>query len=138
MPNESLVQTIKQIVALAREGNLDESYKRYAQLFGSREFAQHKPEDQRQALRLMILAKGVPETATPRMLEAHRAAIAALTQLVAAHGEPADHELLGLSHMACGDEDSASKAFRAGLTIERERNPQSDLCGALMKRVSLL
>jgi len=28
--------------------------------------------------------------------------------------------------------------LRAGLTIERERNPQSDLCGTLMKRISLL
>lgn len=138
MPNDSLVQTIKQIVSLARAGKLDESYKGYAELFSSREFAEHKPEDQRQALRLMIFAKGVPDTATPRMLEAHRAAIAALTKLVAAHGEPADHELLGLSYLACGDEENASRTFRAGLTLERERNPQSDLCGALMKRVSLL
>ncbi len=86
----------------------------------------------------MIFAKGVPETATPPMIEAHRAAITALSKLVAAHGEPADHELLGLSYLACGDEDKASQTFRAGLAIERERNPQSDLCGALMKRVSLL
>ncbi|WP_437597157.1 hypothetical protein [Sorangium sp. So ce590] len=34
--------------------------------------------------------------------------------------------------------ESADKIFRAGLKIERERNPQSDLCGTLMKRISLL
>ena len=138
MSNESLVQTIKEIVGLAREGKIDEAYGKYAQLFSSRDFAQHKPEDQRQALRLMVFAKGVPETPAPSMVEAHRAAIAPLSQLVKAHGEPADHELLGLCHVACGDEENASQAFRAGLAIERARNPQSDLCGALMKRVSLL
>jgi hypothetical protein len=37
-----------------------------------------------------------------------------------------------------GDEATASAIFKAGLAIERERSPQSDLCGALMKRVSML
>ena len=58
--------------------------------------------------------------------------------MVSAHGDPADHELLGICHVCLGNEESASAIFRAGLAIERQRNPQSDLCGALMKRVSLL
>jgi hypothetical protein len=46
--------------------------------------------------------------------------------------------MLGICYVITGDHQSADKAFRAGLTLERERNPQSDLCGALMKRISLL
>ena len=72
------------------------------------------------------------------MVEAFRAALAQLTQLVKLEGEPADYEMLGMCHVATGDEKSAAEVFRAGLTIERERNAQSDLCGALMKRVSML
>ena len=43
-----------------------------------------------------------------------------------------------MCHVLLGNEESASAIFRAGLTIERDKNPQSDLCGSLMKRVSLL
>ena len=138
MSNESLVQTIKEIVALARDDKIDEAYQRYAKLFSSTEFSKYKPEDQRQALRLMVFAKGVPDAPTPKMVEAHRAALGPLSKLVADQKEPADHELLGICYVACGDEQNASQVFRAGLALERERNPQSDLCGALMKRVSLL
>ena len=46
--------------------------------------------------------------------------------------------MLGMCHVAGGTEAGAATVVRAGLTIERERNPQSDLCGALMRRVSLL
>jgi hypothetical protein len=138
MANEALVQAIKEIVTLARAGKLDESYLRYRDLFSDPEFGNHRPEDQRQALRLMILAKAAPDRPTEAMLEAHRAAVGPLDKLVSTHSEPADHELLGVCHVVLGNEESASKVFRAGLTIERERNPQSDLCGSLMKRVSLL
>ena len=138
MSHESLVRAIKEIVNLARSGKLDESFARYQALFGSLEFIQHKPEDQRQALRLMILAKGAPDRPSPAMLEAHRAAVGPLTALVSTYAEPADHELLGVCHVVLGDERAASEVFRAGLTLERARNPQSDLCGTLMKRVSLL
>jgi hypothetical protein len=138
MSNEALVQAIKHIVALGKAGKPDESYAGYRDLFAGAAFATNKPEDQRQALKLMVLAKAAPSSPTPAMIEAHRAAIAPLTELVKRHGEPADHELLGICHVVLGDEEAASRIFRAGLAIERERNPQSDLCGALMKRVSLL
>ncbi|WP_437777330.1 hypothetical protein [Sorangium sp. So ce1097] len=138
MANEALVQAVKSIVTLARGGNLEAAYKGYRDLFQKPEFLKHRPEDQRQVLRLMILAKGVPSTPSDAMIEAHRAAVPALTELVSIHGDPGDHELLGLCHMVLGNLESADKIFRAGLAIERERNPQSDLCGTLMKRISLL
>jgi len=138
MSNEALIQAIKNIVALGKAGKPDETYAGYRDLFASSDFRRHKPEDQRQALKLMVLAKGAPQPPTPAMIEAHRAAVVPLTELVKKHGEPSDHELLGICQVVLGNEEAASQTFRAGLAIERERNPQSDLCGALMKRVSLL
>lgn len=138
MANLALVTRIKEIVGLAKGGDLDGAYAGYRDLFASAEFATYAIEDQRQALRLMISMKGTPKPATPAMVEAHRPASALLTALVSAHGEPGDHELLGICHLVFGDEASASSVFRAGLALERERDPQSKLCGALMKRVSEL
>src|SRR5262249_20907626 len=97
-----------------------------------------RPEDQRQALRLMVHAKVQVRAPTPAMIEAHRAALMPLTELVSVHGEPSDHELLGTAHALLGNTQSADRIYRAGLAIERERNPSSDLCGELMKKISLL
>jgi hypothetical protein len=138
MANELLVASVKAIVANARAGDLDAAYRGYRALFGSPEFATYEPHDQRQALRLMVHAKGAPSTPTPEMIEAHRAAVPALLELVSSHGEPADYEMLGMCHVALGNEEGAGSIFRAGLTIERERNAQSDLCGAFMRRISML
>lgn len=138
MSKEALLATIKRIHSLARSGNLDEAYAGYRELFAGPEFGQNRPDDQRQVLRLMIMAKGVPDKPTEAMLEAHRAAVQPLTELVSIHGEPADFELLGICHVLLGNTESADRIFRAGLTIERERNAGSDLCGAFMKRISLL
>ncbi|MET0595837.1 MAG: hypothetical protein ABW133_24270 [Polyangiaceae bacterium] len=138
MANEKLVQSIKAIVALAKDGDMDGVYRGYRDLFADAAFVAYRPEDQRQALRLMVMAKGAPEPPTPAMVEAHRAAITPLRQIVEVHREPKDHELLGLCHVVAGDEAAAMSIFKAGLTLERERNPQSDLCGVLMKRVSML
>jgi hypothetical protein len=136
--NEALVQAIKDIVARAKEGDLDGSYRGYRELFADPAFKTHRVEDQRQALKLMILKKGAPEPPTPAMVEAHAAAIERLTELVSAHNEPADYELLGVCHVVVGNEESASNIFKAALVIERERDPSSPLCGSLMKRVSML
>lgn len=138
MANEALVNAVKDIVALKKSGDLEGAYTGYQALFSSAEFSTYRPEDQRQALKLMVLAKGAPERPTPAMVEAHRAALAPLTELVSAYGEPADHELLGVCHVVLGNEESASNIFKAGLAIERERDASSDLCGQLMKRVSML
>ncbi len=138
MANEDLVRSIKEIVTRAKGGDPDGAYRGYQELFASEAFGTFRVEDQRQALRLMVLMKGAPKPATPPMVEAHRAAIPTLTGLVDGQSEPADHELLGICYVVCGDEALASSVFRAGLAIERERSPQSPLCGMLMKRVSML
>jgi hypothetical protein len=138
LANTALVNRIKEIVGLAKGGDLDGAYDGYRDLFASADFAGYSLEDQRQALRLMISMKNTPKPATQAMVGAHRAASALLTGLVAAHREPADHELLGICHVVFGDEAGASEVFRAGLALERERDPQSKLCGTLMKRVSEL
>jgi hypothetical protein len=136
--NEQLVATIKGIVSRARAGDLDGAYAGYAELFASAAFRDYVPQDRRQALRLMVHAKGVPDPPTPAMVTAHRAAMPALTELVAQLGEPVDYEMLGMCQVAVGEEAAAGETFRAGLAIERGRNLQSDLCGALMKRISML
>jgi hypothetical protein len=138
MAGAELVEAIRGIVASARAGDLDAAYRGYQALFAAPAFRVHEAKDQRQALKLMVHAKGAPASPTPVMVDAHRAALGPLADLVAAHGEPADYEMLGMCQLATGDEAAAGQAFRSGLTIERERNAQSDLCGTLMKRVSML
>lgn len=136
MANEQLVRSIKDIVGRAKNGDADGAYRGYRDLFASPAFSEYRVEDQRQALQLMVLMKGAPKPPTPTMVEAHSAARGVLVGLVGAHAEPSDHELLGICHVVLGDEASASDVFRAGLAIERVRDPQSKLCGTLMKRVS--
>jgi hypothetical protein len=138
MPKQALIQKVKEIIALGRAGKIDESYAGYRELFASPDFMKHRPEDQRQAMKLMVLAKGMPSPPTPAMLDAYRAALVPLTELVSTFGEPADHEMLGICHLMLGHEQAASAIFKAGLAIERARDPGSDLCGELMKRISLI
>jgi hypothetical protein len=136
--NEPLRASLKQIALLARSGRTDEAYGRYASLFESAPFADYRPDDQRQALRLMVLAKAPPDDRTEAVLGAYRAAVARLEALIAALKEPADYELLGVAYTVLDDATAAEKAIRAGLELERERNPSSDLCGNLMRRLSAL
>jgi Flp pilus assembly protein TadD len=130
------VWSVKEIIAAGRAGTLDDSYRGYQDLFASAEFVTNEPGDQRQAMKIMILAKGAPRQATEAMKAAHQAAVEPLKELVRLHQEPADFELLGICHVMLGDPEEAERVFRAGLTIERERNPSSNLCGSLMKRVA--
>jgi hypothetical protein len=138
MANEALSESVKRIIGKAKEAGVDAGYEGYRELFASPAFRGYRAEDQRQALRLMVLMKGAPQTPTAAMKEAHGVAAELLTGLVAAHAEPADHELLGLCYVVLGDEPKASTVFRAGLELERARDPQSKLCGTLMKRVSMV
>jgi hypothetical protein len=138
MTKDDLVKSVKAAVAFARDQKLDEAYATYRDLFSDEGFLALRPEDQRQALKLMVHAKVQVRQPTPMMIEAHRAALMPLTELVSVHGEPADHELLGTAHALLGNTQSADRIYRAGLAIERERNPSSDLCGELMKKISLL
>ena len=84
----------------------------------------------------MILAKGIPTFPTKAIAEAHRVAMTPLRALVSAHEDPADYELLGLCQSRTGDDAAAMTSFQRGLDIERARDPQSPLCGTLMKRVA--
>jgi hypothetical protein len=138
MANEQLATAVKRIAALWKTGDADAGYDAYRSLFESQEFLSYRPQDQRQALRLMVLAKNPPGKPSVAMIEAHRAALVPLTELVSTESEPADNEMLGICHVLLGNEAAASAIFKAGLALERARNPQSDLCGAIMRRVSLL
>ena len=138
MANAELVASVKRIVAFAKAGDTDTAYSGYRDLFSSPEFATYRPEDQRTALRLMVLAKVVASKRTPAMIEAHQSAIPPLTNLVATIADPGDHELLGMCLVLVGNEDEARRVFRTGLALEREHNAQSDLCGAFLKRISFL
>ena len=135
MPNEVLVYAVKQIMALSKGGDEDAAHAAYADLFTRPEFATYRAEDQRQALKLLILAKrsGAP---SEHLLEAVRAALPLLTSLIASHSEPADYEMAGVCHLLLDEPSVASKLFRQGLERERASNPQSVLCGRLMTRVS--
>jgi hypothetical protein len=136
MANEQLVSAVKQILALAKAGKMDDMYFGYAKLFADPTFATYPAADQRQALKLMIHAKGIPTFPTPPIVDAHRAAMKPLAAMIAEHDDPADYELIGLCHVRAGDEKSARVAFQKGLDLERARDPQSNLCGALMKWVA--
>jgi len=135
--NEALVKSVKDIAAASKAGDTEGAYRGYHDLFASDVFASYRVEDQRQALRLMITAKGLPSKPTPAMSEAYAIAVSCLTRMLPL-GEAADHELLGICQVMLGDEASASETFKAGLAIERQRDPQSKLCGTLMKRVSMI
>jgi len=136
MTKEELIAGVKQAVALAKEMKVDAMYDAYIAVFANPGFAKNRAEDQRQALKLMVQFKGAPKPPSPRMTAAHQAALGPLTDLVALHSEPSDFEMLGLCHLRLGRSDDASTMFREGLKIERERNPSSDLCGVLMRRIS--
>ncbi len=137
MSKEALVGAVKQIMAQSRGGDVEGSYDGYRELFVSPEFAANKPEDQRQALKLLVLAKRTGQ-ASEKLIEAHRAALGPLTELVSSLNDPEDYEMLGICHLMVGNEDAASNLFREGLKLERERNAASDLCGRLMTRVAAI
>jgi hypothetical protein len=135
MSKEALVAAVKQINTLQASGDADKATEAYRALFSAPWFSANKPEHQRQALKMMILVKRIGQPG-PAVIEAHRAAIPALTELVSTLNEPEDYEMLGICHLLIGNEQAAANMFRQGLTLERARNAASDLCGRLMTRVS--
>lgn len=137
MSKEALVAAVKEIVTLARSGDAEGSYDGYKALFERPDFGDNRPEDQRQALKLLVLAKHA-DPKNDKLVAAHRAAVAPLTELVSTHNEPEDLEMLGACHVVLGHEESAAQMFRDALEIERTRNAGSDLCGRLMTRLSAI
>lgn len=132
-----LVATLKHIRGIAKGGHLDEAFRQYAALFSSAAFATCPPDDQRQALRLLLLGKA-PPAPSEEMKAAYRAAVPALQALVVVHRDPADYELLGIAYVGIDEPDKGTEIFKKALDLERARNPASDLCGNLMRRVSQL
>ncbi len=135
MSKEVLVAAVKDIVTRARGGDAEGSFDGYKALFERPEFIDNRPEDQRQALKLLVLAKHTGPK-SEKLIEAHRSAIAPLTELVSKYNEPADYEMLGVCHVRIGNAEAAANMFREGLTLERAKNSGSDLCGRLMTRIS--
>ena len=136
MPNETLVLHVKQIIGMAKGGKVPEAYAAYKALFESKEFSTYSVEDRRTAIKLAVNARLPPINPPQHVIDAHRAAMKSLEEMIGERGEPIDFELLGICCMFIGDDKRASNMFRTGLRIERERNPQSDLCGSLMKWVA--
>ena len=132
-----LVATLKHIRGIAENGHLDEAFRQYAALFASAAFAKCPADKQRQALKLLIFGK-TPASPSDEMRAAHRAAVAPLQALVVVHRDPADYEMLGMAYVASDQPDKGSEMFKKALELERARNPASDLCGNLMRRVSQL
>ena len=136
MATEALVAEVKRIVALAKAGNNDDAYKGYAALYRSAQFKTYPMEEQRSALKLVANIKVPPSRPSPAQLDAFKAAIDPLTEILGALGDAQDFQWLGICCLVTGDEKRAGELFRTGLKLERERNPQSDLCGSLMKWVA--
>jgi hypothetical protein len=85
----------------------------------------------------MVFGKA-PPSPTDEMRAAHRAAVPPLQALVVLHRDPADYEMLGMAYVASDEPAKGSEMFKKALELERARNPASDLCGNLMRRVSQL
>jgi hypothetical protein len=138
MSKEALVAAVKNAVALSRAGKHEEAFVAYGALYQSPTFMENRPEDQRQALKLLILAKRPGMKNTENLYAAHRAALEPLTELVSRYNEPEDYEMLGACHALLGNEANAAAIFKEGINIERGRNAGSDLCGSMMTRLSAL
>lgn len=135
--NPELVATLKGIAGIIRDGNAEEAYRQFAALFTSTSFMMCSADEQRTSLKLMLLGKTTPAPGDD-MKAAYRAAQRILQALVNEHREPSDYEMLGITYVALDEPTKASDIFKKALEIERARDPGSDLCGNLMRRVSQL
>ncbi len=135
MATEALVQKVKQFIALAKSGDAEGALTGYKELFVSPEFATYPVDERRHAIKLVVNAKVPPNRPTPSAVSAHKAAMVPLAEILKG-GEPEDYQLMGICYVFLGDEKKAAEHFRQGLTAERAKNPQSDLCGSLMKWVA--
>jgi hypothetical protein len=105
---EALAATVKRIVKSAREGRTHEAYAAYAALFEDSGFAQQRPQDQRQVLKLMVLSKSPPPP-SDQVRQAYDNARARLLSLGAGSEDPIDRELLAkCADMLAGQSQGAS------------------------------
>jgi len=106
----------------------------FAELFSGPAFADYEPDEQREALRLMVHARNPPKEEF--VLVASRAALGHLEKLAETLGEPADYEMLGLTLLRLDQMDAADAAFTKALELERARGAESDLTKSLTKRLA--
>lgn len=132
-----LKESLKHALAAAKEGRFDEAFGQFATVFGSGSFGSMRPDDQRQALKLMFFGKQ-PNATNEEAKTAYRVTLPILQALVLNDRAPEDYELLGMAYVALEEPEKAIEIFKKALDIERARNPASDLCGNLMRRVSQL
>ncbi|MBX3227461.1 MAG: hypothetical protein KIT84_13990 [Labilithrix sp.] len=130
-------EALKQARSAAKEGRLDDMFRQYGTVFASGSFASMRPDDQRQALKLMFFGKQ-PDVASDDVKNAYRVTLPILQALVLRDRDPADYELLGMAYAVLEEPEKAMEIFKKALDVERARNPASDLCGSLMRRVSQL
>jgi hypothetical protein len=135
--NEAFVEAVKKIMLVLKSGRTDDGYAQYADLLSSDAFAAYTPEEQRQALKLLLLAKA-PDARSDAVLRAYRSALTRIQALVDAHADPSDYEMLGVAHVQLEDKAAASSAFEIALKLERARDPASELCASLGRRLSQL
>jgi len=133
MKNVELAKTLRLIFNTARSGRTEYAYGKFAELFSSATFAENEPDDQRQALRLMVHARNPPKEEF--VLTANRAALGHLQRLAETLAEPADYEMLGLTNLRLDDTGAANAAFEKALELERARNAESELTRSLTKRL---
>jgi hypothetical protein len=134
--NEAFVEAVKKIMLVLKSGRTDEGYAQYADLLSSDGFAEYRADDQRQALKLLLLAKAPDRTEA--VTRAYQIALKRIQALVDSHAEPADYEMLGVAHVQLDDRAAASAAFEIALKLERARNPSSDLVASLGRRIGAL
>ena len=79
---------------------------------------------------------GVSPSPSEEMRAAHRVALPFVQALVLEQRDAADYEMLGMTYLALEAPEKATEMFRKALEIERARNPASELCDSLMRRVS--
>jgi hypothetical protein len=90
---EALAATVKRIIRSARDGRTSEAYKAYATLFDDDSFAKQRSQDQRQVLKLMVLAKSAPPPSS-EVTTAYQSALARLKSLAAEADDPLDREMI--------------------------------------------
>ena len=133
MKSPELAKTLRLVFNTARSGRTEYAYGKLADLFTSAAFAEHEPDEQRQALRLLAHARNPPKEEF--VLAANRAAVGHLKRLAETLAEPADYEMLGLTNLRLDDTGAANAAFEKALELERARNAESELARSLTKRL---
>ncbi len=109
---ESLASTVKRIVGFAREGHTSEAYAAYAALFEDEGFAQQRPQDQRQVLKLMVMSKTTTPPTEP-VIHAYRSALARLQVLVKQTNDPLDNQLVSVCKELLASQGVRDEELRA-------------------------